>query len=344
MPRLIINYIYLFLTFLWVTLSPTSTCFAQEIEQPASQRHANQIPLLNANITKIESLNIEFAEHRIANAQATIVFENGLLLDFSTWKTVAAGLTQCCNLLFYNRPGIGHSSPVDRDISPESESLRLHQLLKERGLAPPYVLVGHSLGGQYVQAYAKRYPEQVNGLLLVDALPLGVTKPYQEFPWFTRFGLWVFTSKAARQEIANINPMGQYVMEQPDFYNKPIIRIIAKSPPQQHKPQGLIKDLLRGVIYAEDFGVWAIDPEIAEARMSTLYPQAEIRSIPANHRIQEQYPEVVIDAVLSLIEKPKAGQSDSSLVEQLQAASLSFSICRDRDSMREKYLNDKSLR
>lgn len=295
--------IYLFSGFLLLTLGLNATCIAQDREQPTTQAHPAQTADFNVALTQIDSATVEYAEHRSPNAQATIVFENGLLLDLSTWKAVAAGLKQCCNLLFYNRPGVGRSTRGDTDISPEAESLRLHQLLKERALPPPYILVGHSLGGQYVQAYAKRYPEQVEGLVLVDALPLGVARPYHEFPWFTRFGLWLFASKDARQEIANINTISRYVMEQPGFFNKPMIRIVAQSSPQQHKPQGLIKDLLRGVIYAEDFGVWAVDPEIAESRMSGFYPQAEVRSFPANHRIQEQYPAVVIDAVTSLLKK-----------------------------------------
>ncbi len=239
-------------SFLLLTFSLTSSCFAQEHEQSTTSAASTVPPNLETKLTQINSATIEFAEHRTTNAQATVVFENGLLLDLSTWKAVAAGLKQCCNLLFYNRPGIGRSTRADAHISPELESLRLYQLLKERDLPAPYILVGHSLGGQYAQAYTKRYPEQVDGVVLVDALPLGVAKPYHEFPWFTRVGLWVFASKTARQEIANIELMGKYVMEGSGWYNKPMIRIVAQSSPQQHKPQGLIKDLLRGVIYAEN--------------------------------------------------------------------------------------------
>lgn len=301
-------------SFLLLTFSLTSSCFAQEHEQSTTSAASTAPPNLETKLTQINSATIEFSEHLTTNAQATVVFENGLLLDLSTWKAVAAGLKQCCNLLFYNRPGVGRSTRGDADISPELESLRLYQLLKERDLPAPYIVVGHSLGGQYAQAYAKRYPEQVDGVVLVDALPLGVAKPYHELPWFTRVGLWVFASKTARLEIANIEPMGKYVMEGTGWYNKPMIRIVAQSSPQQHKPQGLIKDLLRGVIYAENFGVWAIDPDVAEARMSNFYPHAEVRSFPANHRIQEQYPEVVIEAVLSLIEKRKNVAGDQRAV------------------------------
>lgn len=77
---------------------------------------------------------------------------------------------------------MGRSKRSGEDISPESESDRLYQLLNEHDLPGPYILVGHSFGGQYAQVHAMRYPEQVDGVILVDALPLDVAKPYPEFP------------------------------------------------------------------------------------------------------------------------------------------------------------------
>ena len=45
----------------------------------------------------------------------------------------------------------------------------LHAVLKKAGVQPPYVLVGHSLGGLYMSLYARTYPEEVAGLILVDS-------------------------------------------------------------------------------------------------------------------------------------------------------------------------------
>jgi pimeloyl-ACP methyl ester carboxylesterase len=42
-------------------------------------------------------------------------------------------------------------------------------MLQARGIAPPYVLVGHSLGGLYQYVYARLYPDEVAALVLVDA-------------------------------------------------------------------------------------------------------------------------------------------------------------------------------
>ena len=44
----------------------------------------------------------------------------------------------------------------------------LRRNLKHKGLSPPYILVGHSLGGLYMQLFARRYPQEVSGIVLVD--------------------------------------------------------------------------------------------------------------------------------------------------------------------------------
>jgi pimeloyl-ACP methyl ester carboxylesterase len=45
----------------------------------------------------------------------------------------------------------------------------LNELLDSGGVPAPYILVGHSLGGLVVQLYARIYPDQVQGLVFVDA-------------------------------------------------------------------------------------------------------------------------------------------------------------------------------
>ena len=50
----------------------------------------------------------------------------------------------------------------------------LHALLSAAGEAKPYVLAGHSYGGLIVRLYASTYPEDVSGLVLVDALSEGI--------------------------------------------------------------------------------------------------------------------------------------------------------------------------
>src|ERR687894_2835061 len=77
-----------------------------------------------------------------------------------------AGTTRVCA---YDRAGMGWS-----EIGPEPRDARqisgeLHTLLSKAGIEGPYVLVGHSFGGMYMQTYAARYPEEVAGVALVDS-------------------------------------------------------------------------------------------------------------------------------------------------------------------------------
>jgi pimeloyl-ACP methyl ester carboxylesterase len=282
---------------LWLT---TISC-SSALDAPPQKAQAQPAPLLQPKITDLAGEKIEYAALRVAKPRATLIFENGLMLDLKTWEGVAKGLNNCCDLLFYNRPGVGRSESEQAALSPALSAARLQHLIQQQKLSPPYVLIGHSLGGQYAQVFTKHFPQQVDALLLVDALPLGLVKPATEFPWYTRAGLWVFAPKATRQEIANINSMSQYLLQHPATFSKPMIRLVTQTATPQPKSAGLVKNLWNGVIYAEDFGVWALDPEVAEKRMGTIYPQAEVRAIVANHRVQEQIPGAVVDAILSLI-------------------------------------------
>ena len=86
-----------------------------------------------------------------------------------TWLDVqarAAEFTQVCS---YGRAGYGWGDP---DPSPRTSSeiaRDLHTLLQKAGVQPPYVLVGHSIGGLYMQLYAATYPSDVSGMVLLDS-------------------------------------------------------------------------------------------------------------------------------------------------------------------------------
>jgi pimeloyl-ACP methyl ester carboxylesterase len=267
---------------------------------------ATEAPAPN-QLVALGEQTLEVVVQRAPVARATLVFENGLGLTLDTWRAVLPALSDGCHLLAYNRPGIGRSTASDADVFPSDAQApfpateRLRHLLQVLELPPPYVLVGHSLGGQFAQLFARQHPDQVAGLVLVDALPPGLAHPYAEFPWYTRAGLWLFASAPLRREIAAIHPMGERLLAQPGAFAGPVVRLLAVS--DAPKAEGLIKDLMKGVVYAEDFGIWATDPERAEGRMESLYPQAEVRTLRGHHRLQEQAPEQVVAAIRAVLER-----------------------------------------
>lgn len=100
--------------------------------------------------------------------EATVVFESGFGNDWSPWDQVASEIAPHARVLAYSRPGYGRSDPSadPRDAAHIVEDLRA--LLALRGHSPPYVLVGHSFGGTYMELFARAYPEEVAALVLVE--------------------------------------------------------------------------------------------------------------------------------------------------------------------------------
>src|SRR5207248_11768232 len=71
-----------------------------------------------------------------------------------------------------------------RDLGPHPRTFHqvvyeLHTLLDKAGVKPPLVLVGHSYGGWLVRLYASTYPEEVAGMVLVEA---GADNPWRRMP------------------------------------------------------------------------------------------------------------------------------------------------------------------
>ena len=64
-------------------------------------------------------------------------------------------------------PGWFGATRVRRRAMPQQPA-ELHTLLQQAGVAGPYVLVGHSLGGLSVRMYADQYPEEVAGMVLIE--------------------------------------------------------------------------------------------------------------------------------------------------------------------------------
>lgn len=117
---------------------------------------------------------VDVGGHRLHVRQAgaagpTVVFENGLGGMALEWHYVQPEIAAQSATLAYDRAGMGWSDPGPgpRDVPVLVDELRT--ALHAAGAPTPYVLVGHSLGGLIVRAYAHTYPDEVAGLVLLDA-------------------------------------------------------------------------------------------------------------------------------------------------------------------------------
>lgn len=90
--------------------------------------------------------------------------------DFSvSWIEIQREVEKSARICTYDRAGYGWSDTSPHPRTASHMANELHQLLVNANVEPPYLLVGHSLGGLTVRVYASLYPDEVAGVVLVDA-------------------------------------------------------------------------------------------------------------------------------------------------------------------------------
>jgi pimeloyl-ACP methyl ester carboxylesterase len=100
----------------------------------------------------------------------TVVLEAGGGLGSDTWDAVWTPLSRLSRVVRYDRAGRGASEAAPTPRTYADMVADLHSLLQRSAIAPSYVLVGHSMGGLLVRLYAQQYPDEVAGLVLIDAV------------------------------------------------------------------------------------------------------------------------------------------------------------------------------
>jgi pimeloyl-ACP methyl ester carboxylesterase len=110
----------------------------------------------------------------------TVVFESGIAATSQNWLTMQESVAEFAHTVTYDRRGLGWSSPNDSVRTPSNIARELHDLLRRAEVPGPYVLVGHSFGGLVVRRYAAEYPEDVVGVVLVDAMRTDEWPPVNE--------------------------------------------------------------------------------------------------------------------------------------------------------------------
>jgi pimeloyl-ACP methyl ester carboxylesterase len=99
----------------------------------------------------------------------TVVMESGNGNFSLNWGSVPREVAKFTRVCTYDRAGLGWSDLSPRRRTAHNLVQDLHTLLERSGVEPPYVLVGHSLGGMLIRLYAHEHPDQVVGMVLVDS-------------------------------------------------------------------------------------------------------------------------------------------------------------------------------
>jgi len=104
----------------------------------------------------------------------TVIVENGLG-DFSIdWALVQSRVAHFTRICTYDRAGYAWSDPGPKPRTFAQINLELHDALAKLGEHGPFILVGHSYGGPVIRNFAATYPNDVAGMVLVDAAHEGL--------------------------------------------------------------------------------------------------------------------------------------------------------------------------
>ncbi|MDX6611273.1 MAG: hypothetical protein QOD75_459 [Blastocatellia bacterium] len=129
----------------------------------------------------LETRQIDVGGHKLtiqtagtaSAGEPTVVLDYGLGSAVGTWNEIFPALSRFARVVAYDRAGYAKSEAGPEPRSFENNAKDLHALLYGANIAPPYVLVGHSLGGANMRAFAHLYKDEVAGLVLID--PINIT-------------------------------------------------------------------------------------------------------------------------------------------------------------------------
>ena len=132
-----------------------------------SIRHYRQLHPAPGKLYSVDGYQMHL--YCTGTGEPTILLEAGQGGDWTTWGTVQPGLEKITRTCSYDRAGLGWSDsrPGARDSNAIAE--QLHQLIEAAGLRGQLLMVARSAGGLHARAFLHRYPQDVAGLVLIDA-------------------------------------------------------------------------------------------------------------------------------------------------------------------------------
>lgn len=231
-------------------------------------------------------------------SSATVVFDHALGTSGERWGAVPAAVASFARVFVYDRAGRGQSEPA-----PPSGSARtsedcvndLHALLPAAEITPPYVLVGHSFGGLNVRLYASRYPNEVVGLVLIDATTHeDADARYRSFlsPPLKR----EWTRMARRKNAEGIDLAASRAQVRASLALRPIPLIVITSLRDETPPGWPAEQLERARLGFQ-------------AALARLVPGGRhLLAEHSGHFVQEDQPDLVVDAIRTVVDEARHGQ------------------------------------
>ncbi len=271
---------------------------------------------------------------RIGLGSPTVLFESGIFSYSLAFHRVQRVISEHTSTISYDRAGLGYSDPSSNPIRIWSAFVdELSVLLDTLSISEPIVLVGWSAGAQFIRNFADRFPERVAGLVLIDssvdnlsdAFPDDISQINEKSDQ-DRNEEFIRLSKLSREKILNEfkeNP--PWINHHPDTYSyyedlagpenfKYFLQLRSFWLEEEKKGDRVVRtlgDIPMNVIYAIDeiyppYSQEQIDImnniwRQAQKELAGLSTQHRLIEVVCGHDIANEKPEVVIDAVIDII-------------------------------------------
>jgi pimeloyl-ACP methyl ester carboxylesterase len=258
----------------------------------------------------------------------TVVLVGGLRTSADDWMetlpgkpnafSAVAAFTRVCA---YDRPGTlvgdqpSRSDPVAQPTTAADAVADLHALIVAAGIETPAVLVGHSYGGLIARLYACTYPDEVSGMVLVDALSEGLRQAETQQEWAIQRELINGDTKDSVRlypalEQLDVDRSFDQLLAFSPIKPMPLIVLSADRPWGPQVPALIAKGDLPADV-PKDFG-YVTDrvQKEAQAKLAALVPGAKhITETHSGHEIHKDQPQLVTDSIREVVEAVRSRSS-----------------------------------
>jgi pimeloyl-ACP methyl ester carboxylesterase len=230
-----------------------------------------------------------------------LVLESGAGDDSTVWLPLLPALLPLASICTYDRAGLGQSDRAPHPRTLQSLVDDLAQVLAALPSTARPILMGHSLGGLIVFRYAQCYPQQIGGLILLDALPPHygaalvalLTRYAAQSPIVAELLAAITTSTAAdHPEGLDIHSADTILDHAPPLRGFPM-HVISRGRSGQEEfpafPPALIADL--DTVWRELQGVYVQQSVTSQWTIATT----------SGHAIPTDAPHLIVDAVRAIL-------------------------------------------
>ncbi len=220
-----------------------------------------------------------------------IILVNGAGAPIEGWHRIYAELEKQSTIFAYNRPGVGGSGSPNSPQTADVIAATLRELLVEIGLNPPYLLVGYSLGGLYINLYARQFPDEIAGVIFLEAAAPGdeVLKDHYQTPLqrvLTKISSLFKPSKDTHAEVLFVDETVAQIRKAGPFPDVPVMVITGTKgvPPllMTKKAHQIRADNQKALVALSPYG-------------------EQIMATKSGHFPQFTQPELIIDAIRQMV-------------------------------------------